>query len=98
MDKVDRAWERDRQQIASMWPSIPEVYEDLVRAGYELGYSSATLDVINMTNPNLPNFLFWLSERLVHVYGENPNTDFVQAIRRTALDIVSPIVLNDNAN
>jgi len=30
------------------------------------------------------NFLSWLAERLVEVYGERPNTDFVQYLRRIA--------------
>ena len=31
-------------------------------------------------------FLFWLTERLVHVYKESPNVDFVQKLREIAMD------------
>lgn len=34
--------------------------------------------------PSLPDFLAWLGDRLVHVYGESPNIDFVQACHRRA--------------
>lgn len=29
-------------------------------------------------------FLTWVADRLVHVYGENPDVDFVQKLRRMA--------------
>jgi hypothetical protein len=29
-------------------------------------------------------FLEWMADRLVAVYGESPNTDFVQKLRRIA--------------
>lgn len=35
-------------------------------------------------------FLSWLADRLVHVYGENPNVDFVHATRRIAAALASP--------
>ena len=31
-------------------------------------------------------YLDWLKERLVNVYGENPNMDFVQTIDRVKLN------------
>lgn len=36
------------------------------------------------SNPPGPDFLDWLAERLVKVYGENHETDLVQALRRKA--------------
>ena len=35
-------------------------------------------------NPPGPQFLLWLVDRIVHVYGENPDVDFVHALRRKA--------------
>lgn len=32
----------------------------------------------------MPTFLEWLTDRLVCVYGESPNTDFVIALRKKA--------------
>jgi hypothetical protein len=29
-------------------------------------------------------FLYWLAERLVNVYGESPNVDFIQRLRTIA--------------
>jgi hypothetical protein len=34
-------------------------------------------------------FLSWLADRLVHVYKENPNLDFVHATRRIAARLMS---------
>ncbi len=31
-----------------------------------------------------PTFLEWIADRLVHVYGENPNIDFVRSLRTRA--------------
>lgn len=36
-------------------------------------------------DPNDPDFLDWLADRLVYVYGESPNVDFVLALRRKAM-------------
>lgn len=33
---------------------------------------------------NTPDFLDWVADRLVHVYGENPNIDFVLSLRARA--------------
>ena len=33
---------------------------------------------------NTPDFLDWMAERLVHVYGESPNIDFVLSLRDRA--------------
>lgn len=33
---------------------------------------------------NTPDLLDWVADRLVHVYGENPNVDFVQSLRLRA--------------
>jgi hypothetical protein len=35
-------------------------------------------------SPSGPDFLDWIADRLIHVYGENPNVDFVLALRRKA--------------
>lgn len=35
-------------------------------------------------NPSGPDFLDWLADRLVHVYGESTSQDFVQALKRKA--------------
>mgnify|MGYP001608782724 CR=1 FL=1 len=31
-------------------------------------------------------FLHWIADRLVHVYGESPNVDFVQRLRAIAVE------------
>ena len=36
------------------------------------------------SEPTGPDFLDWLANRLVEVHGENPNVDFVLALRRKA--------------
>jgi len=33
---------------------------------------------------NTPDFLDWMADRLVHVYGENPEVDFVKSLRERA--------------
>jgi len=33
---------------------------------------------------NTPDFLDWMADRLVNVYGESPNVDFVQSLRDRA--------------
>lgn len=33
---------------------------------------------------NTPNFLDWIADRLINVYGENPNVDFVLSLRSRA--------------
>jgi hypothetical protein len=33
---------------------------------------------------NTPDFLDWVADRLVHVYGESPNIDFVHSLRDRA--------------
>lgn len=35
-------------------------------------------------------FLDWVADRLVNVYGESPNVDFVNKLRRMAIDLKSP--------
>jgi len=35
-------------------------------------------------NPSGPDFLEWIAARMVDVYGEDPNVDFVVALRRKA--------------
>ncbi len=34
--------------------------------------------------PSGPDFLDWLADRLINVYGESPNIDFVLALQRKA--------------
>ena len=33
---------------------------------------------------NTPDFLDWVADRMVHVYGESPLMDYVQSLRRRA--------------
>lgn len=33
---------------------------------------------------NTPDFLDWVADRLIDVYGESPSIDFVQSLRRRA--------------
>ena len=44
-------------------------------------------DALNMGEGTLPlaDFLEWLADRMVHVYGENERIDFVLAARRRAV-------------
>lgn len=93
-DYIDQdLWDRDMAEqarrreplakLADLWPEI----EDLVSrddtplsrlSRYDLAMSQgATM--------NTPDFLTWLANRLVQVYGESEHTDFVQSLReRTA--------------
>lgn len=43
--------------------------------------------LIGYGNMPLANFLTWVGERLVHVYGENPNVDFVLTLREHAAHV-----------
>lgn len=36
------------------------------------------------------DFLNWIADRFVNVHGESPNVDFVQKLRRIAIDLKSP--------
>lgn len=38
----------------------------------------------------LATFLTWIADRLVNVYGENPQIDFVQTCRRFAEELMPP--------
>ncbi len=38
-------------------------------------------------SPNMSDFLEWLSERLIKVYHENENMDFVHALKRYSKSI-----------
>jgi hypothetical protein len=45
-----------------------------------------TTELINeleSRNENTKEYLKWLHERLIHVYGESPNVDFVQKLKKT---------------
>ena len=33
---------------------------------------------------NTPDFLDWIADRMVNVYGENPNIDFIHSLRERA--------------
>lgn len=48
-------------------------------------------------NPILPAFLEWLGDRLINVYGESPNMDFVQACYRRADSIRSALAASPQA-
>lgn len=49
---------------------------------------SAAPDLLNAqtmgSDMNTPDFLDWIADRLVHVYGESPNVDFVLSLRLRA--------------
>lgn len=68
--------------------------ETLLEGFAEPVYSTAPdherlAQVCRAGNPPLPEFLDWLASRMVAVYGENPDTDFVLALRRHAADLRS---------
>lgn len=48
--------------------------------------AAAAPDLLEAHDPNRagPDFLDWLADRLVNVYGEYPNIDFVLTLRRRA--------------
>jgi hypothetical protein len=48
------------------------------RAGYALAYGGES-------NLSLPEFLDWLADRMIYVYNESPNIDFVQSCRVRAM-------------
>ena len=39
-------------------------------------------DLLQSGHPRMSDFLEWFSERLIHIYKESPNIDFVHALRR----------------
>jgi len=42
------------------------------------------LEAQTMGNTSTPEFLEWIADRLVHVYGESLNADFVLSLRKRA--------------
>lgn len=38
-------------------------------------------------HPDMATFIDWLADRLINVYKESPNMDFVQATRRYAREL-----------
>lgn len=62
-----------------------EDYEEHKANGALFASAPELLDCLTMGQSlNTPDFLMWLADRLVNVYGENPNMDFVLSIRERA--------------
>lgn len=61
------------------WQSIQEANARLIAAAPEL-LAAQTMGA----ELNTPRFLDWVADRLVDVYGESPNVDFVQSLRARA--------------
>ena len=60
-------------------PTINKANARLIAAAPDLLQAWTTGSEINT-----PDFMDWIADRLVNVYGENPNIDFVQSLRYRA--------------
>ena len=61
--------------------ALPDIIEDWNRQTAAPDYHKACTCGAQI---NLPDFLDWLADRLVNVYGESPNVDFVHTCRDRA--------------
>lgn len=43
--------------------------------------------MIKSGHPDMSTFIDWLADRMINVYNESPQMDFVQATRRYAKDL-----------
>jgi len=75
------------ERFVDGWRELPEdpmwFHEDAVAVALRKARKQA-LEEAMAGEPELPEFLEWLADRLVQVYGESPNTDFVLGCRRRA--------------
>lgn len=53
--------------------------EEFKRRLHERGFR-----IIPLTDPDISTFLEWIADRMVNVYGESPNVDFVLRLRLNA--------------
>lgn len=68
--------------VARIYHSVPE--EDLPNARL-IAAAPDLLEAQTMGSQlNTPDFLDWVADRLVHVYGESPLMDFVHTLRERA--------------
>jgi len=63
-----------------------------VKIELETDEAEALLMLIHMlktANPPVPEFLNWIAERLVNHSGDDPNMDFVQALKRCSIKLAA---------
>lgn len=65
--------------VADYQPDEKEANAQLISAAPELLCCQTMGEQMNT-----PDFLDWIADRLVHVYGESPNVDFVVSLRQRA--------------
>jgi hypothetical protein len=65
--------------------------EDCKQTANLIVHTDDLLQTIKSGNPPLPQFLEWIADRLVYVYKENPNIDFVLAVRKHANNLTKVI-------
>lgn len=70
------------------------VFRDAIAEIRALRSTNAEL-VEALRTRNGPDFLEWIADRLVHVYGESPNVDFVLSLRERADRARSALARNE---
>jgi hypothetical protein len=59
-------------------------WEKAANEGVAIGAAAERERLRGLTNPKADEFLTWIADRVVHVYGESDMVDFVHALRRLA--------------
>lgn len=73
-----------REPLAKLASEWEEVEELLSREDAPLSRLSKYDDAMGMGHPETEQFLEWIASRLISVYGESENVDFVQSLRQRA--------------
>lgn len=59
----------------------------MIASDKELEAILKTRRMIKSGHPDMSTFIDWLADRMINVYNESPQMDFVQATRRYAKDL-----------
>lgn len=74
--------------MSSSWSATSPYYPTKEETKVNITLAAAAPDLLKTQTMgqslNTPDFLDWHADRLVNVYGENPNTDFVLSLRERA--------------
>lgn len=78
---LDQKAEAYMEQITygSVFPEVAQANARLIAAAPDFYHAATTGAQVN-----LPDFLDWIADRFVHVYGESPDVDFVHTCRDRA--------------